>query len=503
MEMDVENHERLFENGTILELNEKYKPVWALWSSSALLEWDVEVNMPEKASVSRGVTVSQVALLKQQQWKALYGDLEAAEKLDGLNDYEKGILRTLNRQKKYYAKIPPRLLEEIQRTSVESTVVWRRARKQSDFKLFQPYLQKILDLKLQEAEKLEYEKHPYNALLDLFEEGLTVEDMDGLFSDLIPALKRIMEKVRSGTSFLSSHPLEEVEYKTESMAAADRKIVELLNMPKDRFRMDTSTHPFMTNMSRDDVRITTRFEGKDFSRSMYSVIHESGHAIYELQLRQAMEYTSIGTSASTGFHESQSRFWENVIGRSRAFVSLIRPILAENLEFVRKYDESDLYKYFNLVRPGMIRVDADELTYNFHIALRYDLEKKLLQGKLSVSELPEVWNDTMQDYLGITPTNDSEGLLQDVHWGGGGWGYFPTYSLGNIIAGMIWDKIRRSVDLEETVRAGNFAPIKNWLYENIHKYGAMYPPKDLAKRTFGESFNTAKLIEYLETKYLS
>lgn len=493
----------LFPNPTIRELNEKYRPFLALARSHALLEWDLEVNMPEKGSTSRGFIMAQLALLVQINLANVYPTLEKAGTLTDLNDYEKGVVRMLEYHKKFFTRIPPNLLEEEQKLAVEATVVWREARKKSDFKSFQPLLEKMIDIKLREAEKLGYEKHPYNALLDLYEEQVTVDDMDAMFSRLIPALKSILEKVRSENRFVSSHPIELESYETQSLVNVNRRLTELLGIPKDRFRMDISTHPFMTNISRDDVRITTRYEGKDFAKSTFGTIHESGHGIYELQIEEKLEYTPIGVAASTAFHESQSRFWENIVGRSKAFVSLVTPMLKDELNFLGKYNDEELYMYFNRVRPSLIRVEADELTYNFHTALRYDLEKKLLAGDIRASELPSTWNETMQDYLGVKPENDAEGVLQDIHWSGGSFGYFPTYSLGNVLAGMIWHNIRDDIELDKTIRNGDFAPIKAWLYEKIHKYGATYPPKELTKRSFGESFNPDRLVQYLEWKYLS
>jgi len=459
--------------------------------------------MPKMGSTPRGTVAAEISLLEQKQMGELYPFLEEADKVQGdLNDYEKGVVRVLKRRQKFFTKIPPSLLDEEQKIAVEATVAWRDARKKSDFQAFKPYLEKTVAMKIEEAQKLGYEKHPYNALLDLYDEGLTVDDMDALFSKLIPALKKILGKVRSEIKYTPGSPLVETRYDAESMGKFNKKLTEILDMPEDRFRMDVSTHPFMESMSRDDVRITTRYEGVDFRGSMCSVVHESGHAIYELQIDEKLDYTAVGKAVSNGFHESQSRFWENIIGRSRSFVSLIYPTLRENLDFIAMYDEEQLYAYFNLVRPGLIRVDSDELTYNFHIALRYDLEKKLLDGKISASELPSIWNETMDDYLGITPTNDAEGVLQDVHWSSGSFGYFPTYSLGNIIAGMVWHNIRKEISLEDKVRKGDFAPIKTWLSERIHKWGSTYAPKDLAKRSLGESYNPERLVEYLEQKYL-
>ena len=237
------------------------------------------------------------------------------------------------------------------------------------------------------------------------------------------------------------HPLESVRYKTADMDKVNEEVIRLLVMPADRFRMVVSTHPFTTGIASDDVRITTRYEGKDFKSSLYSTIHESGHAIYHLGIDEKLAYTPVDDGASYGVHESQSRFWENVVGRSREFVPLVSPMLRRNLPFVKGHDDQDLYLYFNTVRKSFIRVEADELTYNFHTALRYDVEKKMIAGDVKVAEVPEVWNDTLERYLGLRPRSDAEGVLQDVHWSGGSFGYFATYTLGNVVAAMIWHKM--------------------------------------------------------------
>jgi carboxypeptidase Taq len=490
-----------FSSPAILELNHKFSTQWALGSAESLLSWDLEVNMPPKGSVARGLASAEIGLLTQKQMTEIYPLLDkAGSGRTDYNEYEMGVVRMLERRRKFFTKIPPSLIERERKLASEATVIWRGARKKSNFKEFLPYLEKTIELKREEAEKLGYEGHPYNALLDQFEEDTTVEDMDRMFSKLTPALKSILAKVQNSKYTVES-PLVEMSYQEDEMTKINRKLLDMLGMPKEKFRMDISTHPFSSSMSRDDVRITTRYEGTDFRATMFSVIHESGHAIYELQLNDRLEYSPIGVAISYGFHESQSRFWENIIGRSKEFVALIGPLLRENLSFVTPFSDEQLYYYFNYVRPGLIRVEADELTYNFHIALRYQLEKKVIGGEVSASELPQMWNDMMEEYLGVIPSNDAEGVLQDVHWSHGEFGYFATYSLGNVIAGMIWHNMRKELSLEDKVRTGDFGPIKNWLYEKIHRWGATYPPKELAQKAFGESITPDRLIEYLKWKY--
>jgi len=493
----------LSQNPLIQEVLEKYKPIWALDHASGLLEWDLETYMPVDASKPRGFAFAQLALMKQQHIVETASLLSKAEKLTGLSDQERGILRVAKRDVDYYTKIPPKLLEELEKTPKEATVAWREARKKSDFSLFKPWLEKIVDLKKQEAEKLGYVGHPYNALLDRYEEDATVADVDKVFSSLVPELKRILERAISEGKFPPKHPLEPIHYEEEAMRRVNQELLKILGMPEKTFRMDVSTHPFTTGIAIEDVRITTRYEGTDFRATMFSVIHESGHALYELQMNPAFEYTPLSRVTSLGLHESQSRFWENFVGRSREFTKLVYPILKKNLPFLSGYSEEDVYRYFNMVRPSLIRVDADELTYNFHIVLRYELEKKLIGGEMSVSETPSVWNEKMEEYVGVRPKNDAEGALQDVHWSDGYFGYFATYSLGNIIAGMIFDRIRKDMDLKYVVARAELGTIKQWLKEHVHKLGATHSPKELQRRLLGETYNPQPLVKYLEQKYVT
>jgi carboxypeptidase Taq len=489
-------------NGTIRQILEKYRPVWALNHASAVMGWDVETYMPEGATRPRGVSLSQLSLLRQKLVLELAPFVEKAGEAKDLTDMEKGIVRVLKHTLDYYTKVPPSLIEELERTVTEATVPWREAKKKSKFSIFKPHLTKIVELKKTEADKLGYKRHRYNALLDQYEEGLTVGDLDPMFSRFIPPLKRVLGKVLAERRFPSEHPLEAVKYDLDAMRRVNGHILKLLAMPKNTFRMDVSAHPFTTSFAREDVRITTRYEGTNFKATMYSVVHECGHAIYELQYDRALEYTPIAGGVSMGIHESQSRFWENIVGRSAAFVDMIYPYLKRNLQFLSSYDAESVYLYLNTVRPSLIRVDADELTYNFHIALRYELEKRLIAGDLSVSDVPAAWNDTMDDYLGVRPKRDAEGMLQDVHWSAGSIGYFPTYSLGNMVSAMIRRKLARQVPIEELVRSGKLTPIKDWLRTSVHRWGATFAPKELLRREFNDGYNPDALIEYLQAKFV-
>jgi carboxypeptidase Taq len=493
----------LAKNPVIDEILQKYRVVWALNHSSSVLSWDMETHMPESGASARGAALGQLAMMAQKTTIDLEGLVGKAEKLRDLDDELKGIVRVLKRDLDFYTKIPPELLEEQARITTEATVIWRTARKNSKFKLFEPHLGKILELAKKIADCLGYTEHPYNALLNLYEEGFTVRDADSVFSRLVPKTKKILEKVVSAGVYPPKHPLESVKYDTDAMVRVNEGILQMLEMPKDRFRMDVSTHPFTIGIAPDDVRITTRYEGVDFKSTLFSTIHESGHALYELQLSDKLRFTPLANGPSLGLHESQSRFWENVVGRSREFTKLVNPLLKKNLPFVSRYSPEQLYLYFNTVRKSLIRVDADELTYNLHIALRYELEKKMLRGEVSVAELPEVWNDTFEDYLGIRPKKDADGILQDIHWSQGSLGYFPTYSLGNVIMGMIWKKMGDGEIVRKSAGEGDLMQLRKWLRVNIHRWGAVYSPRELQMKLFGEAYNPDSLLKYYETKFIT
>jgi carboxypeptidase Taq len=495
----------LFQNKTILEIIQRYRLVWAVGHASAVLNWDFETYMPPNGTKPRAIANSELALLRQRFTLSLKELLGQAEKESAsLNDEEGGIVRVLKRQLDYYEKVPPELIEKLSKTRAEANQVWRLARKKNDYESFRPHLEKLVELKREEAEKIGYEKHPYDALLDRNEEGLRISEMDSIFEKLIPNLKRILSKVGKAGVYLRRHELEAVKYDLSAMESVNNEILKILDMPKGtRFRMDVSTHPFTTGFSLNDVRITTRYEGKDFRASMYSTMHECGHAIYGLQVSQDFEYTPISGGASGGIHESQSRFIENVVGRSREFSKVVTPMLKTKLKFLKKYDAEDLYYYFNLVRSSLIRVDADELTYNLHIAIRYQIEKMLLGGEAHVKELPLIWSEKFKANLGVAPRTDTQGVLQDIHWSGGGFGGFPSYTIGNVVDGMIWNNVRKELDLSNAIKNKDFRKIKAYLGKKIHRWGGTYSPKDLLKKEFGESYNPDWLVQYLEEKYLS
>ncbi|MCH4815553.1 MAG: carboxypeptidase M32 [Saccharolobus sp.] len=464
-----------------------YEDIWAIEHAISLLDWDIQTYMPQSGIKTRGEALARLSNLRRKLLLGIRGEIE---KLEPKNDIEKGLKRVLDREYKYYDAVPEELDMKLHRITSEATVVWRNAKAKSDFNAFKPYLEQILEIKREIAHRLGYKDHPYSALLDRYEEGFTVTDAERVFNDLLPGLSKILNKIDD--KFTRKYHFEDEKYDVFQMSKTIETIAyEILKMPKDRFRIDVSPHPFTVSMSRNDVRITVRYEGYDFKRVLYSLVHESGHAIYELQIDPSLEYSPLANAPSMGLHESQSRFWENVVGRSYGFIKTIYPLL--NV----KDSIDDVYYYVNGVKRQPIRVDADEVTYNFHIAIRYEIEKRAIEGSLEANEFPSLFNDLMDKYLNIRPKNDGEGVLQDVHWSQGSFGYFPTYTLGNVIAGMVYYHMKSEGGFD----ISNIEGIKNWLRERIHKYGAIYSPKELQMRSFGEAYNPSRLLDYMREKY--
>ncbi len=485
-----------FENPTILRLLKAWKKVWALDYASALLGWDKAVFMPEAGVTARGEALSEIRALSRLFTLKLE---PIVEKIDDktLNEYERGVLRVLKREFHYYESIPEELLKRKAKATTKGYMAWVKAKRKADFGLFEERFREIVEIIKEVAERLGYEKHPYDALLDLYEEGLTVDKCERYFS-IVPELSRIYKKVVG-----NEHPLAEERYEKDRMEALNRLIISELGFDFKRGRMDVSPHPFTESLDVNDVRITTWYHGKDFRRSMGAAVHEFGHALYELQIDPEIARTPIGGGVSLGVHESQSRFWENIVWRSKAFVNHFWKAMVAFLPFVGEYEKGEVYKYFTVVREVPIRVEADEVQYILHVYLRYIIERELLEDKLDVSEVPNRWNELFEKLFGYLPKNNAEGCLQDVHWSEGMIGYFPTYAIGTMLAAQIKETMEESVgDVYELVEVGQFERIREWLRGRIHRWGATFPPEELIERATGEPLNPEYFIKYLKAKYL-
>ncbi|HKC04688.1 MAG TPA: carboxypeptidase M32, partial [Patescibacteria group bacterium] len=371
----------VFKNKTILQILDKYKDLWALGYTSSIAHWDMETYMPTKGITARGEALGRISTIRQRLMldPAFVKLLSSAGK-QKLNDQEKAVVRVMNRSLKFYKKLPPQFMEEFSRITSEATMVWRTAKEKNDFKLFEKHLAKIFDLNKRAAEYLGYKDSPYDALLDQFEEDLTSKEVESFFSEIKQPLKDLLGSIKNSKNYQKKHFLEKAEYDRSKIETLNTKILKTLWSDMERFRLDISSHPFTTSFANTDTRITTWYHKADFGRSLLATVHEFGHALYDLQSADELEMTPIAGGSSLVIHESQSRFWENFVGRSEPFVQFILKDVQNAVN--TKVSATDIYSYFNKVRPGLLRVEADEVTYHFHIMLRYEIEKGLIEGKL-------------------------------------------------------------------------------------------------------------------------
>jgi carboxypeptidase Taq len=472
-----------------------------------LLEWDQETMMPEGASDIRAEQNTAMAALVHEhktssKWKkslASLIDLETgAIKGEGLRDEQKAALFWWRRDFLQDSALPVSFVEEFTETTSKAMLVWREARKQSNFPLFKPHLQAIVDLCRKKADLLGYKNHPYDALLDLYEPTLTTDEVSELFAPIPEAVKKLIhgQKIIDDSFLLQ-------DYDKETQLFFCHTILKAIGYDFSKGRLDLSTHPFSSSIHPTDSRVTTRVQKGLMMSCLSAALHEGGHSLYEMGLPQGSWGTPLGASLSLGMHESQSRWWECYIGQSRSFWNHFFPQLQK--VFPAQLGSVDLerfYKAINKVEPSPIRVEADEVTYPLHVILRFRLEKQLIEGTLDVANLPEAWNSLMEELLGITPENAAKGCLQDVHWSMGAFGYFPTYALGNMYAAAFFESFAKEhSDWEKKVASGELSFIRKWLSEHVFRHGRRYTSRELVERTTGEPFSAAPYLHYLKHKY--
>jgi carboxypeptidase Taq len=474
--------------------------------AQALLGWDQQTYMPQGANESRG---NQLATLGKISHQKLTSD-EIGKLLDDLEkefegaDPDSNDLRLLKVTRHDYdqaTRVPSDFVAEFAVVTSKAFEAWVEAKGKSDFSIFQPHLEKVVELNQRYVTFFPPADHPYDVLLDQFERGMKTTEVQEIFNALRPQqvelLQSIAEKPQINDDFLH------VEYDDQKMWDFSEVIATKFGYDWERGRQDKSAHPFTTNFSINDVRITTRFEEENPTVMLFSTMHEAGHGLYELGSDQSFERTPLAGGASLAVHESQSRMWENLVGRSMPFWEYFYPQFQKLFpEQVGDIDLDTFYKGINKVEPSLIRVNADEATYNMHIMLRLELEIGMVEDKIKVKDLPEIWNAKMDEYLGVVPPNDAKGVLQDVHWSGGMMGYFSTYALGNLISAQLWEKITTDIpDLSEQFRAGEFGALLQWLREKIHVHGTKYEPQELVQRVTGSKIDAAAYVRYLKQKY--
>lgn len=428
--------------------------------------------------------------------------LEAlAPHLDTLDDVLKGEYREAKKSYDDGTKIPPEIVRELGELQEAAAAIWSKARAENDFDTFAPYLKRLIALQKKIISYRSNGENSYDILLDDYEAGMNMAVYDQFFDKLKESLVPLLQKIKeSGKKIDRSFVNAPVDVNTQKEIS--KWIAEKLGYNLDRGYIAESTHPFCSGSNKFDVRITTRYIEDDFLSSLYSVMHESGHAIYEQNVSDDIAHSIIGGGASMGIHESQSRFYENYLGRGLAFWNVISEDLLKLLPAAfKQVTPQQFYEAVNVVEPSLIRVEADELTYNLHIIIRYEIERMLFTEDIDVYDLPNIWNKKYEEYLGITPPTDALGVLQDIHWSFGAFGYFPTYALGSAYSAQIVAHLNRDLDVEGLIKEQKFDKIKGWLNEKIHQYGSIYTPNQLMEKSFGETFNADYYVDYLVSKY--
>ncbi len=494
-------------NPQFVELKTRLMEIADLGKIGAVLSWDQQTMMAPKGAAMRA---EQMATLGKIAHEKFTSD-EIGKLLDDLRDYEASLpydsdeaslIRVARQDYEKQKAVPTELRAEMTRTAALARMAWIEARKQSNFKIFLPHLEKNIELKRRYVECFAPYDHVYDPLLDDFERGMKTVEVktifDALKKDLIPLIAQIRERADTvSDACLHGH------FPIEKQREFALSILERFGFRSDSWRLDPTVHPFATNSGITDIRITTRYYEDFINPSLFGAMHECGHGLYENGVDPALERTLLARGASSSLHESQSRMWENLVGRSRAFWKFFYPKLQAT--FPAQFQNVELetfYRAINRVQPSFIRVEADEATYGLHIIIRFELEQEIMEGTLALKDVPEAWNARMKQYLGVDVPNDAQGCLQDIHWSGGMLGYFPTYQLGNIIAAQIWEKVLADIpDLYAQFERGEFMPLREWLREKLHRHGRKFTPKETIQRVVGGPIDVAPYIRYLKSKF--
>ena len=470
--------------------------------ASAVLQWDQETYLPKNSHDVRGRQIATLNELAHEKFTDKnFGNL--LRELSGKNDLQEKEKRNVQLSLEDFnksKKLPSAFVRQMSESVNKSFHAWAEARRQNDFNIFKDPLQEIIKLKQQEAELIGYDNHPYDALMDDYDKGLTTAITDKLFADLKPQLTELLSEISTqpepDASFLHQHFLKDKQWETGI------EILKRMHFNFDAGRQDISEHPFTTSFGNTDVRVTTRVDENDFSNMLWSCIHEGGHGLYEQGL-PAEEYgLPLGEYCSLSIHESQSRLWENCVGRSLPFWKHNFPLLKHT--FPQQFNNvsvDQFYSAINKVQPSLIRTEADEVTYHFHVMIRYEIEKLLIEGSISAKDIPAYWNELYQKSLGVTVPDDVRGCLQDVHWSHGSFGYFATYSIGSLYAAQLMHTMRKDVHISNNFQLGDTHAIFSWLQQQIYPYGRYYNSDALCKQATGEPLNTEYFIQYATAKF--
>jgi carboxypeptidase Taq len=482
------------------ELLDRVQRLEHLRSAGGVLGWDQQVMMPEGGTPARAKQQSALSavthdLLTSDDLAADLGALDDAS----LSEDQRAVVREVRREHERAVRVPGDLVEEISRATSEALDVWERARADDDFDHFAPKLEELVELKREYAEHIDPDADPYAVLFADYEPYLDLETAERVLGRLRDELVSLIDAIGDSDVDLATDAFEGT-FDPDAQEAASRDALDLLGYDWSRGRLDTSSHPF-TSGNQFDARITTRFDESDPLGALTATIHEFGHAQYTLGLPDEHYGTPLGDARDLTVHESQSRLWENHVGRTPEWWELFLPTFAEYFPSVDATPR-EAYEAANQVYDdNLIRVEADELTYHLHIVLRFEIERDLIAGDLDVSEVPAAWNEKMEEYLGVRPETDAEGCLQDIHWSHANFGYFPTYSLGSVLAAQLNAAIREELPLDEQIRDGEFDPLREWLAENVHRHGQRYTTPDLVEAATGEAYTADYFLDYTKRKY--
>ena len=486
------------------QLKEILGEVSDLNHAASVLDWDQQVNMPPGGGEARGQHLATLGKISHQKATSdevgkLLEDLK--QEFSDSDSDDGALVRVAARNFDKAMRVPAEFVAEQAVVTTASFEAWVKAKKKSDFSIFLPHLEKVMELMRKYVSYFPPADHPYDVLLDDYEPGMKTVEVKEIFDEVRTQQVKLIKAIRS-TKQVKADFLHK-KYNEKKVWDFSETIISRFGYDFSRGRQDKAAHPFETSFSVNDVRITNRYESENPLATLFSGMHESGHAMYEQGINPAYERTPLANGVSSAVHESQSRMWENLVGRSLPFWEHFFPELKK--VFPSQLDgvsAKSFYKAVNKVEPSLIRVNADEATYNLHIMLRLELEIGMIEGNIDLKNLPEIWNTKMQEYVGITPPDDAHGVLQDIHWSAGLFGYFPTYALGNLVSAQLWEKINKDIrGLDDQIRSGKFDSLLNWLREKIHIHGHKYDPQDLIQKVTGSKINSAAYVRYLTKKY--
>jgi carboxypeptidase Taq len=483
------------------DLRQRLAELEDLHLASSLLGWDQQTMMPPGGAPQRAQALGTLRRIRHERFISdETGRLleQAAASLNGADpdSDDACLIRFVSRRWRKARQVPADLAAEIARAGSEGQEAWAVARRENDFAAFVPYLKHNLELAHRYVACFEDFETPYDALLDDYEPEMRSSEVERLFAELKAELVALLAAV-------SPHTIDDSCLHGEFPIPRQRRLVEevlaLMGFDRERWRLDEAVHPFAQSLGSTDVRITLRWNESYFPSALFSAMHECGHGLYEAGIAPELQRTPLGHGLSLGVHESQSRMWENMVGRGREFAGVLAPLVSGT--FDADVDPDSLFRAVNRSHPSLIRVEADEVTYGLHVILRFELEQELIEERLRVEDLPEAWNARMKDYLGIDVPDDTHGVLQDVHWSAGLLGYFPTYALGNMIAGQLWQKVHADLpDVDREIAAGELGGLRAWLVEHVHRHGSKFTTTELLQRVVGSPIEVAPFVDYLKRK---